>query len=217
MRTVAGAFKSPVVLNKLEGDAAMFFAPINPGEESATIEKITKQAMFAYQEFKRTRDDLLSANICFCGACLGMQSLTLKTVLCLGPVVEKTLLGKTELSGDTIIVAHRLLKNSIQSHEYLLMNAECYQYAKPVLGDGVKTIDEQVDGYGTMPLSFLDGHALDQHIESMPRMKRSIFQGIGQMMRIQLFLFKRGIGAKKKQTFIHLPSQGVLNANDKRA
>jgi hypothetical protein len=35
-------------------------------------------------------------------------------------VVEKKILGREELAGDTVIIAHRLLKNSLQSREYFV-------------------------------------------------------------------------------------------------
>ncbi|QAU24910.1 DUF2652 domain-containing protein [Dyella sp. M7H15-1] len=204
MKVLTSSFTPPVTLNKLEGDAALFFAPFKEGEEMAAIEKITKQAILAYQEFKRTRDSFLNSNICICGACLGMKNLTIKIVLCLGDTVEKKLLGKKELSGNVVIIAHRLLKNSIQTHEYILMDNHFYEHAKITFGHEAKMQNEMVDGYGETPVCFFDGEMLDSIIEKLPPSRRSIFRGFYQIFRVQYFMLRRGMGLLKKQAFTNL-------------
>jgi len=60
-------------------------------------------------------------SICQCGACQTASNLTLKFVVHYGPIKEITISRFTKASGLDMIVAHRLLKNSIPSSEYILI------------------------------------------------------------------------------------------------
>jgi hypothetical protein len=65
--------------------------------------------------------------VCPCGACQAIINLTLKFVVHHGPLAEIKVGRFVKQSGTEMIVAHRLLKNSIDSHEYLLMTEKLLQ------------------------------------------------------------------------------------------
>ncbi len=64
------------------------------------------------------------SRVCQCGACAGASGLTLKVVAHLGPAGELRVKDHVKFIGTGIIVAHRLLKNSIPEREYLLVTRE---------------------------------------------------------------------------------------------
>ena len=59
--------------------------------------------------------------VCPCGACMAIINLSLKFVVHHGPVAEIKVGRFVKPSGPELIVAHRLLKNSIGNSEYLLL------------------------------------------------------------------------------------------------
>jgi hypothetical protein len=65
--------------------------------------------------------------ICPCGACQTIINLTLKFVVHHGLLAEITIGRFVKQSGPEMIVAHRLLKNSINNNEYLLMTEKLLQ------------------------------------------------------------------------------------------
>jgi hypothetical protein len=63
--------------------------------------------------------------ICRCGACQTATRLTLKFIVHFGEVKEIKVAQFTKPTGIDMIIAHRLLKNSIPSHEYILISESC--------------------------------------------------------------------------------------------
>jgi hypothetical protein len=60
--------------------------------------------------------------VCPCGACQCLINLSLKFVVHHGPVAEIKIGRFVKQSGIEMIIAHRLLKNSINNNEYLLVS-----------------------------------------------------------------------------------------------
>ena len=60
--------------------------------------------------------------MCRCGACSSASSLTLKFVAHFGAIQEIKVASFLKATGADMIVAHRLLKNEIEKHEYLLLS-----------------------------------------------------------------------------------------------
>ncbi|MBF8289037.1 MAG: hypothetical protein HW391_5 [Chloroflexi bacterium] len=107
--TVVGALRPLFRLAKLEGDAAFVYAP---GEtiDGSTLQDAIEGCYFA---FRRRLRDIRQASTCECNACLLIPNLDLKFVGHHGLVAHQRILGRDELAGADVIVAHRLLKNTI--------------------------------------------------------------------------------------------------------
>lgn len=108
---------------EIEGDAVLFFkkgdAPVKK-EIMATCLKI-------FNAFHFKRKWMQQHVICPCGACQAVIDLTLKFVVHHGPLAEIKVGRFIKPSGPDMIVAHRLLKNSIGSNEYVLMTEKIWQ------------------------------------------------------------------------------------------
>jgi hypothetical protein len=61
--------------------------------------------------------------ICPCGACKSAVDLKLKVISHFGEIAEYSVKQHKKLFGKDVIVIHRLLKNNIDSNEYLLMTS----------------------------------------------------------------------------------------------
>ncbi len=126
MESVLGEQRSPLVLDKLQGDAAIFYAE-DTGDGKAP--GIAAQVMAFFSAFDERERELVSCNLCVCDACKRIDGLRLKAILHRGDLIVKEMGGSTELGGADIIVAHRLLKNSVDSDSYILMTAPFHELA----------------------------------------------------------------------------------------
>lgn len=142
MESVLDVQGPPLVLDKLMGDAATFYSA-DYGEDSA--EAIAAQVMRFFDAFNESEDVLVSCNICICDACNQMGGLKLKAILHHGELIVKQMGGRTELAGADIILAHRLLKNSVEGDEYILMTKAFHDRAGDMDGMPAHHGQEQTD------------------------------------------------------------------------
>jgi len=98
---------------KLEGDAVFAVAPADALdlEGPAVLDRLRT----AYRAFADVREERKAASDHVCTACPVVGSLDLKMVLHRGPAVRQSVGSNVELLGPAVNVAHRLLKNTIQS------------------------------------------------------------------------------------------------------
>jgi hypothetical protein len=98
---------------KLEGDAVFAVAPAEglDGQGEAVLDRLRA----VYRAFYVVREHGKSASDHICTACPVVGSLNLKMVLHRGQAVRQTVGSNPELLGPAVNIAHRLLKNSIQS------------------------------------------------------------------------------------------------------
>jgi len=106
---VVTALRPKFRLAKLEGDAAFTFAVAESLDGSMLLDTIER----CYFGFRRRRRDVQQATSCECNACLRIPDLDLKFVAHHGMAVRQKVAGRQELLGADVIVAHRLLKNSV--------------------------------------------------------------------------------------------------------
>ncbi len=131
MEAVIDAAGPPLILNKLEGDAAFLYAPAI-AENNPDSQIILQQVWGFFQAFKTKQQNLIKAGEggCFCEACCNIRDLKLKAIVHVGQAVIKQVRQLEELAGRDVILAHRLLKNSLGTHEYLLTTEEFYQLGR---------------------------------------------------------------------------------------
>jgi len=98
---------------KLEGDAVFAVAPADTLDGRGG--SVLGQLQTVHQAFRGRRAQARQANDHICTACPAVGSLDLKMVLHRGQVVRQTVGSRSELLGPAVNVAHRLLKNSVQS------------------------------------------------------------------------------------------------------
>ena len=110
----------PLVLQELEGDAVYFYA-ISDGTREMAREVIT-QVRRGLAAFKEREAELVSeCSICVCEACKTVGGLTMKAVVHHGEAVFTQVRQFTKVSGEDVILAHRLLKAPIERREFVLV------------------------------------------------------------------------------------------------
>lgn len=116
-------------VNEIEGDAVLFYRMGPP----PTLRELTEQAASFYLKFHQYIQQIKRDTLCKCGACQNVGALTLKVIAHHGEMFLTKIKDRIKLIGKDVIVAHRLLKNSIPSSEYLLVTHALLQAAG---GDG---------------------------------------------------------------------------------
>ena len=128
LKAVISAAAPPLKLAEVEGDAVFFYAICNESSDiTREITAIKKQVMSFFRLFYQTLRRLCAFNLC----ALGAQDLRLKVIIHAGEVAIEHIHGFDKLFGMDVILAHRLLKNSVPAQEYVLMTESAHNW----LGD----------------------------------------------------------------------------------
>src|SRR5258708_204911 len=104
-------------VSEFEGDAVLFYRKGAP----PSLEQLVKQARKMYLDFHTLLKKFEYARVCQCGACAGTGGIALKMVAHFGSAGTMQVKNHLKFIGKDIIIAHRLLKNSVNLPEYLLV------------------------------------------------------------------------------------------------
>jgi hypothetical protein len=108
---------SGLEISEIEGDAILFYKfGDNPGLESLYRQVERMFCAFHQQLYQYDRN-----KFCQCQACVTSIDLTLKIITHYGEFTGYTVKNFNKLIGKDVIVAHQLLKNDIDQHEYWLV------------------------------------------------------------------------------------------------
>jgi len=112
-----------LVVSEIEGDAILFYKFGEP----PSLSILYKQVENMFCMFHRTLIAHQLRKGCQCEACATAVNLTLKVITHYGEFTEYTVKNFSQLFGKDIIVAHQLLKNNIEHHEYWLVTQSLLQ------------------------------------------------------------------------------------------
>lgn len=103
-------------VSEIEGDAIFFYR----NGKAPTVAELLAQVQKMFVNFHAQLKRYDTHRICECGACCSASKLTLKFIAHYGPVAESKINKRKSLFGKDVIIAHRLMKNKIDSNEYSL-------------------------------------------------------------------------------------------------
>jgi hypothetical protein len=151
--TVSAALGAVVPVTKFEGDA-VFCAG---GEPVADDTSLLTAIVNTYVAFRRRQRAISVATSCGCDACRKIPDLELKVVAHRGSFVAHEVAGSNELTGRDVILAHRLLKNTVTEamglRGYaLLTEAACGE----LRADSLRPHAERYDDVGEVRTRVLD-------------------------------------------------------------
>ena len=197
MESVLDVQGPPLVLDKLMGDAAVFYGT-DDGEGIATA--IAEQVLRFFDAFNSLEAVLVSCNVCICDACTQMDRLELKAILHHGELIAKQMGGSTELAGPDVILAHRLLKNRVEGDEYILMTKAFHDRAGDLEGMPPHHGQEETD-LGPVDVVVFYPHASDRPIPEATWSAR-----IRQFARIEAKGAARLMRGRSSREFLNLPA-----------
>lgn len=118
LETIVDSIGEDYVVSEIEGDAVLLYRK----GEAPSKQDLVAQCLKTFRAFHREIRSMAGTVVCQCGACQGMPGLTLKFVVHFGTISEIRVARFVKASGLDMVIAHRLLKNHIDGHEYLLFS-----------------------------------------------------------------------------------------------
>ncbi|MFN2440329.1 MAG: DUF2652 domain-containing protein, partial [Chitinophagaceae bacterium] len=127
LETLINANELGLEISEIEGDAILFY---KYGEPLA-LRELYKQVEKMFCAFHRHLGAYERRRLCQCKACVSAINLTLKVITHYGEFTSYTVKNFSKLIGKDIIIAHQLLKNEIEQHEYWLVTKKLLQDKPP--------------------------------------------------------------------------------------
>jgi hypothetical protein len=113
-------------VSEFEGDAVLFYRNGAP----PSLDQLVQQARKMYVDFHAHLKKFEYNRVCQCGACAGASGIALKMVAHFGSAGTMQVKNHLKFIGKDIIIAHRLLKNSVT------VLSICWSPADPVQDSG---------------------------------------------------------------------------------
>ncbi len=117
LETIINANHIGLVVSEIEGDAILFYKFGEP----PSLEELYSQVEKMFCAFHRSLNAYEQRRYCQCKACVSAISLTLKVITHYGEFIGYNVKEFSKLIGKDVIIAHQLLKNDIDQHEYWLV------------------------------------------------------------------------------------------------
>ena len=122
VKTIVQQIELPLEVAKLEGDAVFLYCRMLDSARRAEHKRlIGDKVMTLFRRFREKVLELSQSTTCTCNACRHIEKLQLKIVVHSGEALFHRVLNFVELAGVDVIIVHRLLKNSVQADQYLLL------------------------------------------------------------------------------------------------
>ena len=143
----------PLEVSNLQGDAIFLYA-IKDGNgmswDAAGKKKFGEKTLRFFEAFSAKIAELVESVECKCGACKNIDKLRLKIVVHSGEALFYDIGRFNELAGIDVIITHRLLKNSVESDQYLLLTESAYNDIELPAGIDVTESEENYAEIGPL-------------------------------------------------------------------
>ena len=177
LETVIDNIEPTMKLNKLEGDAAFFFAENT--KEKNLGDNIVSAMGKANDAFMKRVSDLLFVQACGCEPCTQSKNLRLKIVAHKGNFSLNKIRNFEELSGEDVILTHRMLKNDIKSNEYWLVTENFYKNISQANRKRFIKITQNLESFNKVKLNlaeFNGDEPKNKKVESRSRLQNWLIQ-----------------------------------------
>lgn len=181
LQVIADTLLPKFTLAEIEGDALLTYAEGRVSQEE--IEEICSEAFKNFNYFLKVieRD-----NVCRCGACNNTSHLKLKFIVHHGRFEEVKIAQFTKLSGPDMIIAHRLMKNSIPSKEYILLTDD-YKIEGQKSSLNWVSRNDTYDVFGKIPYHYALIDHLKKEVENPETSEDySTLFGLARVMEVEI-------------------------------
>lgn len=198
MESMLKEVEFPVVAHEILGDAISLYALDDGSPDLA--DNIYKQLEKYFLAFHSREAYLLrECGYCICEACNKVGELKVKAILHSGEAAFTKVLNIQKISGEDVITSHRLLKNSIESDEYILVTNSFLDKCQSFDKNGFEKHVEHYDSLGAV-------HGLVRNFEPMELVQEVVspLKKIKFFLKVEGHMFARLFG-KAKLEFRNLP------------
>ena len=137
------------MLHELEGDAVNFYAVSDGSREMA--KSICAQVLGFIDAFRERERELVSeCGACTCEACDNVGKLKVKAIVHHGEAAFTRVRHFEKVGGEDVILAHRLLKNTVPGDEYVLLTGAFANIAGGLEGIALEDRMEPCEGIGNV-------------------------------------------------------------------
>ena len=173
----------PLTLNKLEGDAALFYA-LADANPQVVAESVLRQVNGFFHVFSARKKEIGVDALCNCSGCTNVVELHIKAVVHFGSVVLRRVRQFEEIAGTSVITAHRLLKNSVPLQEYVLL-AEAFEQVLGGAPPGGTRVTEQCEEIGAVDAVYYPPNPFvaPPPTPSLPRRMRLVTNAVSYMAK----------------------------------
>ncbi len=199
MECILDEVESPVIIHEILGDAISLYALDDGSPDLA--DRIYVQLEKYFLAFRAREAYLLrECGFCICDACNKVGELKLKAILHSGEAAFTKIRDIQKISGQDIITAHRLLKNSIPSNEYILVTKSFLEKCQSFDQTNYREHVEHYDHLGAVEVLVRNFEPVKAVPEAISPWKKLKF-----FMKIESYMFAR-IFSKSKLKFRNLPA-----------
>jgi Protein of unknown function (DUF2652) len=192
LESVIASSSHPLVVHELLGDEVTFYVASEATGEVAA--EVRRQVAAIFEAFRAREAELISeCSLCNCEACATVGKLTLKAILHFGKAVFGKVGNFTKLAGEDVILAHRLLKNSIPASEYILETDAFYQVSPPPATDQSEARIEHPEGFGPVPTHVTYPLGKELRPADVPLIRK-----LQQHFAIDIYALTRRLGKRRK-------------------
>ena len=201
MESILEQIEAPIVAHEILGDAVSFYAEDTGDPDLATA--IHAQVLAYHNAFNDCEARLVSdCSVCSCEACSDIGKLSLKSILHCGEAAFTTVAGIRKISGEDVILAHRLLKNRVRSKAYVMMTKPFAARCEQAVLEGTTRHTEDCEGIGEVPVFVKDLQGESPPTPNLPPVQK--LQRLMAMFRYTNY--RRTIGRfLPRKTFRNLP------------
>jgi hypothetical protein len=166
-------------VSEIEGDAILFYKY----GECPDLDELYKQVEKMFCEFHKSLIAYDHLRFCQCRACISAVELSLKVVTHYGEFTGYNVRNFSKLIGKDVIIAHQLLKNNIQQHEYWLVTKDLLRDKTPARFAGWMEWDSSVKETesGVVPFHYTQLGQLKDNISPDP------FPQLGIQKKVKVF------------------------------
>lgn len=152
LRALTESAAAPLKLAEVEGDAVFFYADAGGKNASKVVEQMKEQVLRFFRVFEAEVRSLERVAACACEACNNVGQLKLKQVVHFGDVSIEHIDRFEKLLGLDVILVHRMLKNSVPAHDYLMMSQDAFELCRDFFAVEPERRVEPIDGIGDVPM-----------------------------------------------------------------
>jgi hypothetical protein len=154
LESVLDRASHPLIVNKLEGDAALLYSEVGADPAAAVRDAVGQAAAF-FEAFAQCLDRVREARRnCTCDACANIDGLALKAFVHVGEIAIKPVRQFEELAGEPVILLHRLLKNHVPVREYVLLSEPVRRLVESLLPE-CEPLHEDIEGLDAVTVWWL--------------------------------------------------------------
>jgi class 3 adenylate cyclase len=184
LKALVEASKPLFELAEIEGDAVFLFTSVPEGNPEAFASRVKQKMLTLFLQFNEEVRILQQIQQCKCEACSSVGDLKLKQVLHQGEVAIEQIDRFEKLFGLDVIVVHRMLKNSVEASEYVMMTDPVYRSFGDFHGIEPERRIEQFEGIGAVEtFVFYTSTLLEELVRTAPQ--RTPRSSTGWIMKLR--------------------------------